>query len=443
MASFPVATLCAEFGDELLKLTASDGDSLWESVAISGNTAIAGGFPFGDGRGSAYVFDATTGEQLWKLTASDAASFDHFGSSVAISGTRTVVGARLKGAAYVFDVTTGQELLKLTASDTATRPYFFGSSVAISGTTAVVGASAGGDSSGAAYVFDVVTGQELWKVTASDSATGAEFGSSVAISGNKVIVGDWGNDSAGNNAGAVYVYDITTRQQLWKLSASDSAPELLFGSDVAMTGTTAVVGASGAAYLFDLTTGEEVRKLAGSDVEPGNTFRHVAINDNTAILGAPFDDDFGHASGAAYVFDVSTGQQLAKLTASDAAAGQTFGRGVGISGDLAVVASPALLSETAGSAYVFDVTRNLSSAGDFNTDGTVDAADYIVWRNGLGTTYTQSDYDDWRANFGRSAATAASAPGSAAGSTPTVPEPSALLLMTLALAPLLSKRGRG
>jgi phospholipase/lecithinase/hemolysin len=39
--------------------------------------------------------------------------------------------------------------------------------------------------------------------------------------------------------------------------------------------------------------------------------------------------------------------------------------------------------------------------GDFNHDGAEDAADYVVWRKGLGTTFTQNDYDVWRANFGR------------------------------------------
>jgi hypothetical protein len=40
-------------------------------------------------------------------------------------------------------------------------------------------------------------------------------------------------------------------------------------------------------------------------------------------------------------------------------------------------------------------------AGDFNNDGVVDAADYVVWRDGLGTIYAQSDYDKWRASFGQ------------------------------------------
>jgi hypothetical protein len=61
-----------------------------------------------------------------------------------------------------------------------------------------------------------------------------------------------------------------------------------------------------------------------------------------------------------------------------------------------------------------DVEENVSLAfsqpfrftglsGDFNLDGSVDAADYVVWRNGLGTAYTQDDYGAWRANFGKTA----------------------------------------
>jgi hypothetical protein len=68
--------------------------------------------------------------------------------------------------------------------------------------------------------------------------------------------------------------------------------------------------------------------------------------------------------------------------------------------------------------------------GDFNNDGTVDAADYVVWRNGLGTTHTQADYDVWRANFGQTAASAASAPlVEANGKNHAVPEPPAAWLV--------------
>jgi hypothetical protein len=39
--------------------------------------------------------------------------------------------------------------------------------------------------------------------------------------------------------------------------------------------------------------------------------------------------------------------------------------------------------------------------GDFNQDGIVNAADYVTWKNGLGTAYTQGDYDIWRTHFGQ------------------------------------------
>jgi hypothetical protein len=75
-------------------------------------------------------------------------------------------------------------------------------------------------------------------------------------------------------------------------------------------------------------------------------------------------------------------------------------------------------------------------AGDYNGNGVVDAADYVSWRHGLGTTYTQSDYDVWRANFGNTAAS-----GSAFANV-AVPEPSALILLTTLAASIFPTASR-
>jgi hypothetical protein len=75
--------------------------------------------------------------------------------------------------------------------------------------------------------------------------------------------------------------------------------------------------------------------------------------------------------------------------------------------------------------------------GDFNHNGVVDAADYVVWRKGLGTTYTQSDYDVWRTYFGQTAGSGAGAVANAA-----VPEPSAPVLMIIAAAGYCLRRNR-
>jgi gluconolactonase len=84
---------------------------------------------------------------------------------------------------------------------------------------------------------------------------------------------------------------------------------------------------------------------------------------------------------------------------------------------------------------LYRVPIEFSLPGDFNSDGTVDAADYVVWRNGLGTSYSQADYDTWRARFSESVDPTVST--SAA-----VPEPTAgqLIMPTVLLA--LLRRGQ-
>jgi probable HAF family extracellular repeat protein len=66
--------------------------------------------------------------------------------------------------------------------------------------------------------------------------------------------------------------------------------------------------------------------------------------------------------------------------------------------------------------------------GDFNQDGSVNAGDYVVWRKGLGTTYTQNDYDIWRNHFGQTAGSGAALP-SANPLSAAVPEPATMVIL--------------
>jgi hypothetical protein len=61
--------------------------------------------------------------------------------------------------------------------------------------------------------------------------------------------------------------------------------------------------------------------------------------------------------------------------------------------------------------------------GDFNMDGSVDAADYVMWRKNGGST---ADYNLWRTNFGRTA-------GSGGGAGSAVPEMGSGVLVVIAL----------
>ncbi|MEX0610542.1 MAG: hypothetical protein WD229_00360, partial [Pirellulales bacterium] len=74
-------------------------------------------------------------------------------------------------------------------------------------------------------------------------------------------------------------------------------------------------------------------------------------------------------------------------------------------------------------------------------DGSVDAADYVVWRKGLGTTHTPDDYNVWRAHFGQTTGSGASvplAPGDSPRADSAVPEPSGVVLIALSFARLLA-----
>lgn len=73
--------------------------------------------------------------------------------------------------------------------------------------------------------------------------------------------------------------------------------------------------------------------------------------------------------------------------------------------------------------------------GDFNNDGFVNGADYPVWRDGLGATYTADDYDTWRNNYG---ATTGGAP--AASASAPVPTPSGLALVLIGWAGAVARR---
>ncbi len=365
-----------------IKLLASDGvpdDSFGVSCALSDTTAVVGAYE-GDGNfadsGAAYLFDTATGAELAKLTASDGEFNDYFGQSVAISGDKVLVGASLdddngfsSGSAYLFDATTGAQLAKLTASDGAGGDWF-GWSVDISGTTAIIGAPHDNNTftnCGSAYLFDITTGAEIGKLSASDRAPEDKFGISVAISGNIAIIGAFGDDDNGNSSGSAYLFDITTGAEIAKLLSSDGAAGDNFGRVVAISGTTALVGVyddddngpeSGSAYLFDTTTGLEIAKLLASDGESVDRFGFsVAISGTTAIVGAYRDGDNGSQSGAVYLFDTTTGAELVKITASDGVSGDNFGSTVDLLGTTALVGAvnDDDNGNASGSAYLIDV----------------------------------------------------------------------------------------
>ncbi len=347
-----------------------------ESIAIGGDYVFVGAQE-ADGitttSGEAYLYDRITGAELFRWVGSDGNEHGRFGASGAISGNNVLVGSYfnnnvngdLAGAVFLYDAATGVELNKFIASDGAYAQRF-GIDVALDGNIALIGANGdgdGGDDSGAAYVIDITTGAELFKLTASDPATTDYFGSSVTIEGDYAIVGAWNkNDGSISSRGAAYVFDITTGQELFKLIGSNTGTLSRFGKkgsvgasgDLVTIGAPMVIG-KGEAYVFDLTTGNQLVRIKADDGKSMDFFGDgVSMNEDYILIGAWGDDNNGSESGSVYMYDATTGSLLHHIMPADGATPDDFGWAIVQDGMNTVIAAPGFDGAT-GAAYIYDL----------------------------------------------------------------------------------------
>ena len=406
-------------------------------------------------QGARYPVTIDPVAQQASLKASNTGALDHFGTSVAVSGDTVVIGApdedsgttgvnRLpdesatdSGAAYVFQRSGGvwSQQAYLKAGNTGAGDAF-GTAVAVSWDTVVVGApwedgsavgvngtpDEGASSAGAVYVFTrngSVWSQQAY-LKAAHAQLGDRFGSSVAVSGDTVIVGAPDEDSGttgvnttpdeeATNAGAAYVFqrsDGVWSQQAY-LKAGNTGAVDAFGTAVAVSGDTVVVGAlgedsgttgvnstpneyapdSGAAYVFQRNGGvwSQQAYLKAANAEAFDMFGHaVAVSVDTVVVGAFWEassttgvnsapNNVASQTGAAYVFTRVGSQwsQQAYLKASNTTAADHFGHSVAVSGDTVVVgarfedsgttgvnSTPDEGATNSGAAYVFRRDNN-------------------------------------------------------------------------------------
>jgi MYXO-CTERM domain-containing protein len=262
------------------------------SVAIDGDT-VAIGNP-AQGTGSVYLFgrNGTAWSQLRKLVPSAAGADDLFGTAVALEGGTVVVGAPQHdgkagnaGAVYVFtgSGTNWSEQARLHGNETDAADKL-GGSVAFSNGTLIAGAEFAGvpGATGGAWVFrrSGTTWAQEAMLVASDPAGNDHFGISVALEDNLALVGSYWDDDQGQQSGSAYLY--TRRQSTWtqrhKLTASDAALDWRFGISAALSGNRAIIGASfdsqnahwsGAAYEFAVAPDGA---SCASDAECASTF---------------------------------------------------------------------------------------------------------------------------------------------------------------------------
>ena len=412
-------------------LTANDGeegDLFGWSVSLDGDTLLVGAYGDDDGcvmnsfceSGAAYVF-VRDGSGNWsqqaKLTPDDTEEDDLFGHSVSIDGDTALVGAIwedsggnifFSGSAYVF-VRDGSgnwsQQAKLTASDASDFVYF-GQSVSLDGDTALVGAyqdsapcNVNDSECGSAYVF-VRDGNGNWsqqaKLVASDIEFSDWFGNSVSLDGDTVLVGSPGGGSATfPSSGSAYVF-VRDGSGNWsqqaELTALDALDGVDFGYSVSLDGDTALVGAwmdttdngpeSGSAYVFvrdGSGNWNQQDKLTASNGAAGDSFGYSVSLDGDAALVGTYDGGVTD-SGSAYLFvrdSSGSWTEQAALTASDAVSSGYFGQSVALDGNTAMVGADdgqSAVVPFSGRVYAF-VEMASFRRGDSNSDATVNIAD--------------------------------------------------------------------
>jgi hypothetical protein len=273
---------------ELTASTPVANGAFGQAVAIDGTTALIGAPSENFSTGAAYVFteSGSAWAQAAKLTASDAAQQDSFGSAVALQGTTALIGAPLKtvngkthaGAAYVF--TSAGANWTQRADLRATIPAVdddFGMSTVLSGSTALIAApyrAVGGQSSAGAV--DVFSGSgATWsrksELTAAHPSSYAVFGVCAALSGSTALIG--ASDLAINGqqmAGAAFVDSITTAPTVG-LKASIRTAKV--GRAVVLTGVVSHASSTARSVAIERRVGSKLVRLKTAGCSASGTFR--------------------------------------------------------------------------------------------------------------------------------------------------------------------------
>lgn len=363
---------------------AQSGGDFGYSVALSRDTVVIGapdesasGY---SQAGHAYAFNVTTHALIQTFTSPDAQDEGWFGSSVALSGSTVVVGAYDESASgysgaghtYTFNAMTG----KLIQTFTSPNPQSgggFGYSVALSGTTLLVGApdetASGYSDAGHAYTFNATTGSLIHSFTSPKAQAEGGFGSSLALTDSSLVVGASGESVSGYSyAGHAYSFNTKTDAVIHTFTSPQAQYFGQFGSSVALSGNTVVIGAptenasgysfAGHAYSFNVKTGKLIYTFTSPNAQSEGYFGwSIALNSMTIVVGALSETASGfQQAGHAYSFNAKTGKLIEIFTSPKAQELGFFGASVALSSTTLVVGAPgetALGYEHAGHVYIF------------------------------------------------------------------------------------------
>lgn len=256
---------------------------------------------------------------------------------------------------------------------------FFGFSVAIEDDTLAIGAPGADGNAGAVYLYARTGGAVTLRkvIIPDDQVPGDLFGYSVDLDDGQLIVGAPWNDDKGVNAGAVYIFDVSTSpiDLVGKFYSVDELAGEEFGTTVGIDGDVFIAGSpynstvkndEGAVnvYEYDAMSGWIPYQLLRPKLSCVGALYgfSIAIDGTNIVVGAPGSDDgFGNPNlGAAYVyaFDPSGGGFAMDkiIESSSPEVGSNFGAAVGVKNDLLAVGAPNHGSDTGLVDIYVDVT---------------------------------------------------------------------------------------
>lgn len=400
-------------------------DHFGSSLVANGGTLLVGNrnSDVGAGNSGSVYFLSADGTQATLVNNPSPGVQDAFGNSAYLGPEGAMVGGwsddeygEDTGIAYAYD---RQGNYRLTLTNPAPDPddrFGWGLSM-VNGDYLV---TAYKDSTfapvgGAAYLFDGETGALRYTFSDPTPHELDRFGYSAASWGRYAIVGCYRESEILPNCGAVYIFDTLDGSLVRTLYNPLPGSHDLFGKAMAVSGDRLAVAApeddsfgvdAGAAFVFDLNTGDLLYGVGSPNPQSGGEFGwHLAWLDDKLVVGAPSEEDLGLLNcGNAYLFD-DEGELISVLPNPNPSANDYYGSGVaGMDGKI-YVATPFedLVGEDTGVVYEIDWEPNMGSAVALvhNAPPTVDAGPDASIRLGeplvRAGSFTDPGADTWTA----------------------------------------------
>ena len=301
---------------------------------------------YGSDQGHIFIFNTATNALLYSgFHSGNGASDDDFGNGTALDGNHLIAGdperaSNSNGGAHWFNITTGVGSRRYYQSTSGGTLERLGRSVSIDGSYAIVSGS-----EGRALVMNVPawTVSRTWTVAGQNDAVTNDMDGTLGVLGIPVYA---------NPGGTARIYNVSTGALVRTFTNPHGNDNGQFGGRVILNGGKLVVSAAGndiagtnkgAVYVFNASTGALLRTITDPNAAASDNYMFGRVMDfdgNLIIIGKQYDDVGGLAnSGRVYIFDATTGALIRTINNPSPAAEAQFGASVAINGSNVAIAA--------------------------------------------------------------------------------------------------------